>query len=904
MDGYERVADDEDEADSPDEDEIDREAQEADAVGDIATELDLLKEEAALCEKKEMAAQSQLNSLNVFWEKKAKDLEQYIETESVKRAAAEDKIEALEHPPEPDEPIRMTGPECLSWVRHPRFAAVCSFVVCLNLVTMFMEMAHPHYKEDFWFLDQAVLIFYIAELFLKALVYQRDLLLGPCLVVWWNWLDLVIVIAAILDQWLQPLISTLIIDANGSSGTKQSQLVQVIKFLRIARLARILKTVRAFMQSDLSWTNGSHFQLFIMGTIAANSIIMSFESDYPDWGGWFYVEQVLLIIFTFELMVRIKYAGCQFFIDPKDIAWNWLDLTIVAGGIVDEWMMPLFKIVQKVLGTESKTEFDIGEVMTTLRLARLLRILRLVRLVKNVPPLFTLIVGILQAMQGMAWVLVLTAVFLYAFALLGVRLVGHGLLFGGRAPPDVAEIFPTVPQSMFVLFKVMNGDTDQIEPLFEALPLSKLVCVLYMVVSSWAILSILTAVVSENMINATEKHREETEGETTENEELHRREFLKHALAQVDVNGDGCIDSDELDAILNDEATLDLLVRMTNAASPNLAKRDLREVYNLLRSTDKVSSDAFVEALRTEKNTVTERSMMRLEQRLINLQNGFDMQLGHFNTGHVPSAPSNIVAGATSMHGILPAETSPSELARHLEPMLERMFAKFEQRLERRTREMSDLVNTKLGNGSSSGATAYTSLSTLDLPSNSSIEASLSRIEEQVDMNRQLLDRSQKECTLSACVTKLERQNVDLKKLIYESIAEGSNLRKSIGRIEGQLHRGTGLYLHDASAELSALETAMQRIDRQLGSNGVTAEPCRSQSGEGTAPAGNVQGLLARPAAPTINSRGITADFGQPQSTEPGADETNGPGTKTPPLYRDSLSEEFAHNQDMRLLKS
>merc|ERR1719446_1561000 len=162
---------------------------------------------------------------------------------------------------------------------------------------------------------------------------------------------------------------------------------------------------------------------------------------------------------------------------------------------------------------KSSQSIDIGDLMTTLRMARLLRILRLVRLVKNIPPLFTLIVGILQAMQGMAWVLVLTAVFLYAFALLSVRLIGHGLVFGGNAPPEVAQIFPTVPQSMFVLFKVMNGDTEPVEPLFQALPLSKLAFVLYMVVSSWAILSILTAVVSENMINATEKHREDLEEE-------------------------------------------------------------------------------------------------------------------------------------------------------------------------------------------------------------------------------------------------------------------------------------------------------------------------------------------------------------------------------------------------------
>merc|ERR1740138_1496747 len=158
------------------------------------------------------------------------------------------------------------------------------------------------------------------------------------------------------------------------------------------------------------------------------------------------------------------------------------------------------------MGIESGNHgHQMGQIMTTLRLARLLRILRLVRLVKNIPPLFTLIVGILQAMQGMAWVLVLTAVFLYAFA----------------------------------LFKVMNGDTEPVEPLFQALPISKLGFVLYMVVSSWAILSILTAVVSENMINATEAHREELEEELSSNRQIAIKEYLSDLFGSADKDGSG-----------------------------------------------------------------------------------------------------------------------------------------------------------------------------------------------------------------------------------------------------------------------------------------------------------------------------------------------------------------------------
>ena len=71
--------------------------------------------------------------------------------------------------------------------------------------------------------DQAFLGFYIMELVLKALChlqrtvqsqgdltrrgprgFERSLLCGHCSVVWWNWLDLVIVVSGLIVARLRP----------------------------------------------------------------------------------------------------------------------------------------------------------------------------------------------------------------------------------------------------------------------------------------------------------------------------------------------------------------------------------------------------------------------------------------------------------------------------------------------------------------------------------------------------------------------------------------------------------------------------------------------------------------------------------------------------------------------------
>merc|ERR1719387_1457749 len=115
----------------------------------------------------------------------------------------------------------------------------------------------------------------------------------------------------------------------------------------------------------------------------------------------------------------------------------------------------------------------------------------------------------------MFWVTVLTTMLLYAFAILLTRLIGHGLCIS-LEDPDVeaaASHFSTVEQSMFTLFRVMNGDVNELRPLFTVSPFFRVIFVIFMVASSWSLLSILTAVVSDNMIAVTQQQNTEIKEE-------------------------------------------------------------------------------------------------------------------------------------------------------------------------------------------------------------------------------------------------------------------------------------------------------------------------------------------------------------------------------------------------------
>merc|ERR1712232_728323 len=172
---------------------------------------------------------------------------------------------------------------------------------------------------------------------------------------------------------------------------------------------------------------------------------------------------------------------------------------------------------------------------------RLLRIMRLVRLVKSVKPLYRLIVGVVASLNAMKWVLVLTVIVLYAAAILFTTLVGKGYLYAGRkAPKLAADTFGTVTQSLFSLFRVMNGDIDIVAPICDSIT-GRLLFMCFMVLSNWAILAILTSVVSDNMISSSVMHTMEEEALAKEEARAKRQRRLYTLFKEVDHDGDECI---------------------------------------------------------------------------------------------------------------------------------------------------------------------------------------------------------------------------------------------------------------------------------------------------------------------------------------------------------------------------
>merc|ERR1711881_87806 len=100
---------------------------------------------------------------------------------------------------------------------------------------------------------------------------------------------------------------------------------------------------------------------------------------------------------------------------------------------------------------------------------------------------------------------------IYATGIVFVSLIGKGLITGGPRAGEGRDVFSTVPESMFWLFLIMNGNQNIVGSLVDPEPV-KFVFITFMVVSNWLLLSILTAVISDHMIASSERtHREDSE---------------------------------------------------------------------------------------------------------------------------------------------------------------------------------------------------------------------------------------------------------------------------------------------------------------------------------------------------------------------------------------------------------
>lgn len=256
--------------------------------------------------------------------------------------------------------------------------------------------------------------------------------------------------------------------------------------------------------------SGNTFQTLIAGVIVANAVVIGLETDCPGVKWWPLLENSFLVIFTVELLLRMFVQGLTFWRSKTEFGWNMFDLVVVFFGLVDFWIAQ-----QQKDGEKKKT----GKYMV-LRVFRLLRILRIFRLFRMLKQLYILASGFVEATTAIFWVSFLTAICLYICAIMLTRLLGHpaeaALRKGSGSGEDetsnlfLLAHFGDIKASMFTLFELMaHPNIEEYQVVIANDPYMKVFFVLFVIFCSFAMLSLLTGVISETMIEKSQMRKEE-----------------------------------------------------------------------------------------------------------------------------------------------------------------------------------------------------------------------------------------------------------------------------------------------------------------------------------------------------------------------------------------------------------
>lgn len=294
------------------------------------------------------------------------------------------------------------------------------------------------------------------------------------------------------------------------------------------------------------------FQGVIMLAIAANGIQMGVETflDNPSEIVFLAVlEHMFLVVFVFEMVIKIFYMGKMYVCDPEVGSWNVLDFVIVWVAILDMWIVP-------VLGSRDSS-------LSFIKVFRLLRLLRILKLVHNVPELKMVIEGMIASMRSMVWIVLLLLAVMYILGILCVETIGREPIdvYPGRSE-TVDQIdanfvdsfnnyvyFGDLWRSLVTLFGlVLLAEWSSIvRPVWETQPwLISIFCMLIFI-TTFGIFNVIIGIVVERTNQAMEQVRMETEDAKVRKRMLMVEEMANIAF-HLDEDMDGVVSHSEMAA--------------------------------------------------------------------------------------------------------------------------------------------------------------------------------------------------------------------------------------------------------------------------------------------------------------------------------------------------------------------
>lgn len=361
-------------------------------------------------------------------------------------------------------------------------------------------------------------------------------------------------------------------------------------------------------------TFSNEFNLMVGGIVMLNAILVGLETDLGE-SRFTPFEHIFCLFFLLEMLMRMKQSGLWAYWSEVS---NVFDTLLVCAGAADLYINPL--IMQ---GGHSGISVSLLRVMRLLRMLRILRILRIFHLVHLMTVILQAFVTAFMSVMSIGTLLL---VLNYIVAVLLTQTVGHHAKLWGEHEALITEWFGTIGASMRTLFIIMtlvDWDTIALRIAEVYHPIVVFPCfILYILISSYTMVSLITAIISESLIAAQhddaqikERALQESRGKLWSG--------IEKLLTDIDEDGSGTIDRDEVKAVFDSRPEL-----KTNLHALDV-KVDMDDFMNLLdrlqpvgveEDSDGVAINEVVDALVNLSGTAKASALFDLKHMVIGTQ--------------------------------------------------------------------------------------------------------------------------------------------------------------------------------------------------------------------------------------------------------------------------------------------
>lgn len=194
---------------------------------------------------------------------------------------------------------------------------------------------------------------------------------------------------------------------------------------------------------------------------------------------------------------------------------------------------------------------DTVRLLQVLRAFRLMRIARVVRMLPAFREMWLLVRGLADSMNTLLWSLVLVLFVLYVFGIFALEFIGRAKLDDGQSAwwditnsddVAIAKLLSSLPQTMFTLVQFMTLDswTSIARPIEEKYPGSIYFFLFFVMIATFVLLNLVTAVIVNNALDISKKDEEQT-ARLKELENLQELKDLSDLFQFLDVDGSGSV---------------------------------------------------------------------------------------------------------------------------------------------------------------------------------------------------------------------------------------------------------------------------------------------------------------------------------------------------------------------------